>query len=92
MATHTTLLANCNPLLNGTVLTDYVTTPVEATMAAVGSSLLDDIVAATTAEGTTTVDAGASTITLPPGRAREVHIRISFAEVRGTLVVQKLQC
>jgi hypothetical protein len=86
------LLANCNPLLNGAVLTDDVTAPMEATMATVGSSLLDDVVPATAAEGATTVDAGASAITLSPGCTREVHIRISFTEVRRTLVVQKVQC
>lgn len=92
MTTHTILLANCDPLLNSAVLAHDVAAPVEAAMTAVGSSLLDDVVSATAAEGATTVDAGASTITLSPGRTREVHIRIFFAEVRGTLVVQKVQC
>jgi hypothetical protein len=91
MTTHTMLLANCNPLLDCAVLANDVTAPVEATMAPVGSSLLDDVVTATAAEGATTVDTGASAITLSPGCTREVHVRISFAEVRGTLVVKKVQ-
>jgi hypothetical protein len=50
MTTHTMLLANCNPLLNGAVLADDVAAPMEATMTTVSSSLLDDIVPATAAE------------------------------------------
>lgn len=92
MATHAMLLADCNPLLSGAVLTVYVTAPMEATVAAVGSSLLDDVVSTTTAEGATTVDAATGTIALSPCRTREVHMRIPFAEVRGTLVVQEVQC
>ena len=92
MTSHTLLLANRDPLLNRAVLAHDVAAPVEPAMAAVGFSLLDDVVSAAAAEGATAVDAGASAVTLSPGRTREVHIRIFFAEVRGTLVVQKVQC
>jgi hypothetical protein len=92
MATHTMLLADCNPLFNGAVLTVDVTAPMEAAVAAIGSSLLDDIVSTTTTEGATTVDATAGTIALSPCRTREVHFRIPFAEVRRTLVVEEVQC
>jgi hypothetical protein len=86
------LLADCNPLLNGAVLTVNVTAPMEATVTAVGSSLLDDVVATATAERATAVYAAAGAVALPPCRAREVHVRISFAEVRGALVIQEIQC
>ena len=91
-ATHAVLLANSNPLLDGAVLADDVAAPVEATMAAVSSSLLDDVVSATAAEGTTAVNTRASAVTLSSSRAREVNTRISLTEVRGALIVEEIQC
>jgi hypothetical protein len=75
------LFADCDPLLNGAVLTDDIAAPVEAAVAAVGSSLLDDVVSATAAQGATAVDAGARAVALPPSRAGEVHTGVSLAEV-----------
>lgn len=86
------LFANSNPLLDGAVLADDIATPVKATVAAVCSSLLDDVVSATTAQGTTTVNACASAVALSSSRARKVNTRVSLAEVRGALIVEEIQC
>jgi len=86
------LFANSNPLLEGAVLADDVAAPVEATVAAVCSSLLDDVVSATAAQGTTTVNTRASAVALSPSRTRKVDTRVSLAEVRGALIVEEIQC
>lgn len=91
-ATHAVLFADCNPLLDCAVLADDVAAPVEATVAAVSPPLLDDVVSPTAAEGTAAVNARASAVTLSSSRAREVNTRISLAEVRGTLIVEEIQC
>jgi len=86
------LFANSNPLLDGAVLADDVAAPVEATVAAVCSSLLDDVISATAAQGTTTINARASAIALSSSRARKVNTSVSLAEVRGALIVEEIQC
>lgn len=91
-ATLDVLFANCNPLLDGAILADDVAAPVESTVAAVCSSLLDDVVSATAAQGTTTVNARASAVALSSSCAREVNTRVSLAEVRGALIVEEIQC
>ena len=92
MATQAVLFANGNPLLDGAVLADDVAAPVEATVTAFSSSLFDDVVSATAAQGTTAVNTRASAVTLSSSRAREVNTRVSLAEVRGSLIVQEIQC
>jgi len=86
------LFAHCDPFLSRAVLAHDVAAPVEAAVAAVSPSLLDDVVTATAAQRAAAVYRRASAITLSSNRAREVDTGISLAEVRGTLVVEKVQC